>query len=81
MHHIDAAALLLSLIHIYLQQDLTTLGYYWAKITGNFGEKTEAAVKRFQEENGLTADGVAGTKMCIRDSCCCCWAALWIWRR
>ena len=45
-----------------LQQDLTTLGYYWAKITGNFGEKTEAAVKRFQEENGLTADGVAGTK-------------------
>ena len=45
-----------------LQQDLTTLGYYWAKITGNFGAKTEAAVKRFQEENGLTADGVAGTK-------------------
>lgn len=45
-----------------LQQDLTTLGYYWAKITGNFGERTEAAVKRFQEENGLTADGVAGTK-------------------
>ena len=45
-----------------LQQDLTTLGYYWAEITGNFGERTEAAVKRFQEENGLTADGVAGTK-------------------
>ncbi|MCI6375797.1 MAG: peptidoglycan-binding protein, partial [Clostridiales bacterium] len=45
-----------------LQQDLTTLGYYWAEITGNFGSKTETAVKRFQEENGLTADGVAGTK-------------------
>lgn len=45
-----------------LQQDLTTLGYYWAEITGNFGAKTETAVKRFQEENGLTADGVAGTK-------------------
>ena len=45
-----------------LQQDLTTLGYYWAEITGNFGAKTETAVKRFQEENGLTADGVAGSK-------------------
>ena len=45
-----------------LQQDLTTLGYYWAEITGNFGERTETAVKRFQEESGLTADGVAGTK-------------------
>ena len=45
-----------------LQQDLTTLGYYWAEITGNFGAKTETAVKRFQEENGLTPDGVAGTK-------------------
>ena len=45
-----------------LQQDLTTLGYYWAEITGNFGAKTESALKRFQVENGLTADGVAGTK-------------------
>ena len=45
-----------------LQQDLTTLGYYWADITGSFGSKTEAAVKNFQEKNGLTADGVAGTK-------------------
>ncbi len=45
-----------------LQQDLTTLGYYWADITGSFGSKTEAAVKNFQEKNNLTADGVAGTK-------------------
>ena len=45
-----------------LQQDLTTLGYYWAEITGNFGAKTETAVRRFQEENGMTADGVVGTK-------------------
>ena len=45
-----------------LQTDLTTLGYYWAQITGNFGGKTETAVKRFQEENGLTVDGVAGKK-------------------
>ena len=45
-----------------LQQDLTTLGYYWADITGNFGSKTEAAVKNFQEKNNLSADGIAGTK-------------------
>ncbi len=45
-----------------LQRNLTTLGYYWADITGNFGTKTETAVKRFQEENGLTADGKAGKK-------------------
>ena len=45
-----------------LQQDLTTLGYYWAEITGNFGSRTEAAVKAFQKAKGLTADGVAGTK-------------------
>lgn len=45
-----------------LQTDLTYLGYYWATISGNFGEKTETAVKRFQEESGLTVDGVAGTK-------------------
>ncbi len=45
-----------------LQQDLTTLGYYWAQITGNYGPKTEAAVKSFQKDHGLTADGVAGKK-------------------
>ena len=45
-----------------LQQNLTTLGYYWAEITGNFGTKTEAAVKEFQKRNGLTADGIAGDK-------------------
>ncbi len=45
-----------------LQSDLTFLGFYWADITGNFGEKTETAVKRFQEENGLTVDGIAGKK-------------------
>lgn len=45
-----------------LQQDLTTLGYYWAEITGNYGSKTEQAVKTFQQRNNLTADGVAGKK-------------------
>lgn len=45
-----------------LQQNLTTLGYYWAEITGSYGSKTEAAVKTFQQRNNLTADGVAGSK-------------------
>lgn len=45
-----------------LQKDLTTLGYYYAQITGHYGSKTEAAVKAFQKANGLTADGVAGAK-------------------
>ena len=45
-----------------LQNDLTTLGYYWADVTGSFGSKTEEAVIRFQQAKGLTADGVAGSK-------------------
>ena len=44
-----------------LQQNLTALGYYWADITGNFGAKTETAVKAFQKAYGITQDGVAGT--------------------
>lgn len=38
------------------------MGYYYAQITGNYGPKTEAAVKAFQKAKGLTADGVAGAK-------------------
>ena len=45
-----------------LQSDLEALGYYWVDITGNFGSKTEAAVKLFQSKNNLTADGIAGQK-------------------
>lgn len=43
-----------------LQKDLKQLGYYYADITGKFGEKTEAAVKEFQKDKKITADGVAG---------------------
>jgi peptidoglycan hydrolase-like protein with peptidoglycan-binding domain len=28
---------------------------------GDFGQKTEAAVKKWQTENGLTADGIVGS--------------------
>ena len=45
-----------------LQQDLSKLGYYSGTISGHFGSKTEAAVMSFQRANGLSADGIAGSK-------------------
>ena len=45
-----------------VQTELKALGYYYGQITGNAGPKTVAAIKSFQGKNGLTADGVAGTK-------------------
>ncbi len=44
-----------------LQQRLKELGYYKGSIDGDFGEGTEAAVRLFQQTNGLTVDGKAGT--------------------
>jgi len=43
-----------------VQQLLKDLGYL-DKVTGYFGTDTEAAVKKFQENNGLTADGIVGS--------------------
>ena len=43
-----------------MQTDLKQLGYYYADVTGNFGDKTAEAVKEFQKDKKLTADGVAG---------------------
>ncbi|KAF3888951.1 MULTISPECIES: peptidoglycan-binding domain-containing protein [Nostocales] len=37
-------------------------GYYFGAIDGEFGLKTEQAVKVFQEEKELLVDGVIGTK-------------------
>ena len=51
-----------------LQEVLTKLLYYTSSIDGNFGTETENAVKRFQINNKLTADGVVG-----RDT----WSALY----
>lgn len=43
-----------------LQRNLTIAGYYDGPITGYYGSLTQSAVSRFQRENGLRADGVAG---------------------
>lgn len=45
-----------------LQQSLITLGYLSGKADGIFGNQTRNAVKAFQKNNHLTADGLAGRK-------------------
>ena len=44
-----------------LQTRLKELGYYKGSVDGDFGEGTETAVKNFQQQNGLTVDGKAGS--------------------
>lgn len=43
-----------------LQQALKTLGYYSGEVDGQFGDGTGEAVKLFQAQAGLEADGLAG---------------------
>ena len=45
-----------------IQTKLKNWGYYSGSIDGIYGWQTESAVKSFQKKNGLTADGIAGTK-------------------
>ncbi len=45
-----------------IQQKLKNWGYYKGSVDGVYGAKTTAAVKYFQKKNGLTADGIVGTK-------------------
>ena len=43
-----------------IQQKLTNWGYYNYTIDGIYGSRTVTAVKKFQQNNGLTADGICG---------------------
>lgn len=43
-----------------LQQALEILGYYDGKIDGKYGKETAAAVREYQEDENLPADGYAG---------------------
>ena len=45
-----------------LQENLNELGYFDTDTTGYFGGITKTAVEKFQEENGLVADGIVGKK-------------------
>ena len=43
-----------------IQQELSAWGYYNGAIDGIYGSRTEAAVRYFQQKNGLAVDGKAG---------------------
>ncbi len=43
-----------------LQERLKEIGFYKWRVDGDFGLGTEAAVRAFQEDNGLEVDGIVG---------------------
>lgn len=45
-----------------IQQRLKDWGYYFGSVDSVYGSKTEEAVRYFQRKNGLTPDGIAGSK-------------------
>ena len=45
-----------------IQTKLKRWGYYAGSIDGIYGKQTVAAVKKYQQANGLTADGICGPK-------------------
>lgn len=45
-----------------IQEKLKRWGYYNGSVDGIYGTQTVAAVKKFQQKNGLTVDGIAGQK-------------------
>ena len=45
-----------------LQTRLNYLGYACYKVDGDFGARTDTAVKAFQKAEGLTVDGIVGNQ-------------------
>lgn len=45
-----------------IQKKLKELGYYTGAVDGIYGSATQKAVKSFQKNCGITADGIAGPK-------------------
>lgn len=45
-----------------IQQKLKSMGYYTGSVDGIYGTQTQSAVRRFQRDNGLAVDGIAGPK-------------------
>ena len=45
-----------------IQTRLKNWGYYFGKVDGVYGSKTEEAVRYFQRKNGLSPDGQVGNK-------------------
>ena len=45
-----------------IQEMLKDLGYNTGKVDGKYGSNTEAAIKKFQKDNGLKADGIVGNQ-------------------
>ena len=45
-----------------IQEKLKRWGYYTGSVDGIYGSLTVSAVKKFQQKNGLTVDGIAGPK-------------------
>lgn len=43
-----------------IQEKLKRWGYYNGAVDGIYGSQTVSAVKKFQQKNGLTVDGIAG---------------------
>ena len=50
----------------WIQEALKALDYYDGEITGHYGSRTKEAVRQFQRDQDISADGVAGPKTIAR---------------